>query len=136
MADKKKSAKGKAPDEKPVKKKRRRKSEDEESFPGVSVAAHPRAGASVRRVKGVGGIAGFGVAAALSLKAGVPTQLLGERAIGGGIAGYLIAWGAGVTVWRQLVLAEMRTASEIAQERHQALLEARRARQIGAQQGG
>lgn len=111
---------------------KKRKSETEDEFPGVSVAHHPRAGESVRRVKGLGGLAGFALAAGLSLKAGVPTELAGERAIGGGIAGYLIAWGTGVTVWRQLVVAEMRTASELAEARHQATLEARRAHEIGA----
>ena len=112
-------------------KKRRRKGEAEDEFPAVSVAGHPRAGSSVRRIKGFGGIAGFGLAAGLSLKAGVPTELVGERAIGAGIAGYLIAWGASITVWRQLVLAEMRTASEVAKARHEAILEARRAHEIG-----
>ena len=99
-------------------------------FPGVTVAGHPRAGASGRRAKGLGGIVGFGLAAGLSAKAGVPPELIGERAIGGGVAGFLIAWGCSVTVWRQLVMAEMRHASDLARERHAAAIEARRAASI------
>jgi hypothetical protein len=77
---------------------------------GPSVAAHPRASNQVRKAKGWGGIAGFGVAAYLSYKAGVPTVDLGLRAIIAGMVGYLLAWACAVTVWRQLVLAELRAA--------------------------
>lgn len=79
---------------------------------GPSVAAHPRASSQVRRAKGWGGLAGFGIAAYLSYKAGVPTFDLGLRAIIAGMVGYMLAWACAVTVWRQLVLAELRTAAE------------------------
>ncbi len=75
---------------------------------GPSVASHPRASYQVRRAKGWGGIAGFAVAAYLSYKAGVPTSDLGLRALAAGIAGYMLAWACAVTVWRHLVLAELR----------------------------
>jgi hypothetical protein len=77
---------------------------------GPSVAAHPRGSYQVRKAKGWGGIAGFGIAAYLSYKAGVPTVDLGLRAIIAGMVGYLLAWACAVTVWRQLVLAELRAA--------------------------
>ena len=79
---------------------------------GPSIAAHPRASDQVRRAKGWGGIAGFGIAAYLSYKAGVPTVDLGLRAIVAGVAGYMLAWACAVTVWRHLVLAELRAAAE------------------------
>ena len=79
---------------------------------GPSVAAHPRASQQVRRAKGWGGVAGFGIAAYLSHKAGVPIVDLGLRAIIAGMVGYLLAWACAVTVWRQLVLAELRAAVE------------------------
>jgi hypothetical protein len=79
---------------------------------GPSVAAHPRASYQVRRAKGWGGIVGFGLAAYFSYKAGVPTADLGLRALIAGIVGYLLAWACAVTVWRQLVLAEIRAALE------------------------
>jgi hypothetical protein len=79
---------------------------------GPSVAAHPRASHQVRRAKGWGGVAGFGIAAYLSHKAGVPMVDLGLRAIIAGMVGYMLAWACAVTVWRQLVLAELRSAAE------------------------
>lgn len=79
---------------------------------GPSVAAHPRASYQVRRAKGWGGLIGFGAAAYLSYKAGVPTFDLGLRALIAGIVGYMLAWACAVTVWRQLVLAELRAAVE------------------------
>lgn len=77
---------------------------------GPSVAAHPRASYQVRRAKGWGGIAGFAIAAYLSYKAGVPTFDLGMRALVAGMVGYMLAWACAVTVWRHLVLAEIRAA--------------------------
>lgn len=94
-ADKKKKGKGKA-----------------DASGGPSVATHPRASYQVRRAKGWGGVAGFGIAAYLSYKAGVPTADLGLRAIVAGMVGYLLAWACAVTVWRQLVLAELRAIVE------------------------
>jgi hypothetical protein len=79
---------------------------------GPSVAAHPRARYHVRRAKGWGGLAGFALAAYFSYKAGVPTADLGLRALVAGIVGYMLAWACAVTVWRQLVLAELRAALE------------------------
>jgi hypothetical protein len=79
---------------------------------GPSVAAHPRASYQVRRAKGWGGVAGFGIAAYLSHKSGVPMFDLGLRAIIAGMVGYMLAWACAVTVWRQLVLAELRAAAE------------------------
>lgn len=79
---------------------------------GPSVAAHPRASYQVRRAKGWGGLIGFGAAAYVSYKAGVPTFDLGLRALIAGIVGYMLAWACAVTVWRHLVLAELRAAIE------------------------
>ena len=79
---------------------------------GVSVAGHPRAAGAVKRAKGFGGVGGFALAAYLSYKAGVPKHLIAERALMVGIAGYLVAWACAVTVWRHLVLAELRSALE------------------------
>jgi hypothetical protein len=86
-----------------------------DSAAGPSVAAHPRASYQVRRAKGWGGIAGFALAAYFSYKAGVPTADLGMRALIAGIVGYMLAWACAVTVWRQLVLAELRAALERAE---------------------
>jgi hypothetical protein len=92
---------------------------------GPSVAAHPRASYQVRRAKGWGGLAGFGIAAYLSYKAGVPTFDLGLRAIIAGVAGYMLAWACAVTVWRHLMLAELRAAAERGVPRNPDLIPAR-----------
>jgi hypothetical protein len=98
-------------DEQGKKAKKGKKGKGEHSA-GPSVAAHPRASLQVRRAKGWGGLVGFGLAAYLSYKAGVPTADLGIRAVVAGLAGYMIAWACAVTVWRHLVLAELRAVVE------------------------
>jgi hypothetical protein len=82
------------------------------SSAGMSVATHPRAHAQVRRAKGWGGLGGFAIAAYLSYQAGVPPEQIGLRALAAGAVGYLVAWGVAVTVWRYLVLAELRAYYE------------------------
>lgn len=82
------------------------------SADGLSVAGHPRAAAAVRRCKGFGGIVCFLLTAYLSHKAEIPPDQVALRALAGGIAGYMLAWACSVTVWRQLVLAELRAALE------------------------
>ena len=79
---------------------------------GISIAGHPRAAAQVRRAKGLGGIGFFAIAAYLSYKAGVTADQVALRATLVGIAGYMLAWACSVTVWRHLVLAELRAAVE------------------------
>jgi len=92
---------------------------------GPSVANHPRASYQVRRAKGWGGIAGFVIAGYLSYKAGVPTFDVGLRALVAGIVGYMLAWMCAVTVWRHLVLAELRAAVERSQAPDPDLIPAR-----------
>lgn len=79
---------------------------------GISVAGHPRAAAAVRRAKGFGGVSFFLITAYFSYKAQVPPDQVAVRALIAGIGGYLLAWMCAVTVWRQLVLAELRAAIE------------------------
>jgi hypothetical protein len=84
----------------------------------MSVAAHPVARMHVRKAKGLGGLIGFIVAFAFSMKASVPVTTAGERALAAGVAGYLLGWAASVTIWRQLMIAELRLAAEQVIERH------------------
>lgn len=79
---------------------------------GISVAGHPRAAAQVRRAKGLGGVTFFLITAYFSYKAQVPPDQVALRALIGGIGGYMLAWMCSVTVWRHLVLAELRAALE------------------------
>jgi hypothetical protein len=105
MAKDKSGAKGKTKGDKKGKK-------GKGAADGISVAGHPRAAAQVRRAKGFGGVTFFLITAYFSFKAGVPADQVALRALIGGIGGYLLAWMCAVTVWRQLVLAELRAALE------------------------
>jgi len=88
--------------------------------PVLSVAAHPTAKTHVRKAKGAGGLIGFVLAAFLSLKASVPLAEVGERALIAGVAGYLIGWAASLTVWRQIMIAELKVAAEQISQRRAA----------------
>lgn len=83
-----------------------------EAPPYSSIATHPRARASVRRIKAWVGLAGFAIAALLSARASVPLIQIGERALIAGVVGYLVAWWISLLVWRQLMIAEQRAAVE------------------------
>jgi hypothetical protein len=99
-------------DKKDKKGKKKGKGADGGAGKGGSVATHPRAAAAVRRAKGFGGLGGFALAALLSHRTGLAASGVLERALIAGVAGYVIAWGCAVTVWRHLLLAEMRAAIE------------------------
>ena len=92
---------------------------------GPSIANHPRARYQIRRAKGWGGIAGFAIAGYLSYKAGVPTADIGLRALIAGIVGYMLAWMCAVTIWRHLVIAELRAVVERGQTPDPDLIPAR-----------
>ncbi len=90
-----------------------------ETGAGLSVASHPRASAQVRMAKGWGGLGAFGVTAYLSLSHGIAPDVAGARALAAGVAGYVVAWGCGVMVWRQLMVAELRARVERARATHE-----------------
>jgi len=87
--------------------------------PYSSIATHPRASMRVRQAKGWGGLVGFGLTAALSLKAGVPVLQTFERALLFGVIGFLVAWSLSVFLWRQLIVAEQHAAVDELQRRRE-----------------
>jgi hypothetical protein len=93
-------------------KKKKGKKGKGKSSAGLSIAGHPRAGTHVRLAKGWGGIVAFLVTAYLSLTAGVTPDQAALRAIGAGIGGYVLGWACAVTVWRHLLIAELRALAE------------------------
>ena len=113
MAKDKSDAKGKAKGDKKGKKGKKGAAD------GISVAGHPRAAAQVRRAKGFGGVTFFLITAYFSYKAQVPADQVAVRALIAGIGGYMLAWMCAVTVWRQLVLAELRAALESGRARRE-----------------
>lgn len=114
MAKKEKAAGAKGKGDK--KEKKGKKGKGSEAV-GASIASHPRAKASIRRSKGWAGIAGFAIAAFVSVQASVPMFQAGLRALAAGVIGYMLAWWVGVLVWRQLILAEQKAAYEIIERR-------------------
>jgi hypothetical protein len=79
---------------------------------GLSVATHPHARRSVREIKAWTGLAAFAAALVLSLGAGVPMAMAVERALMAGMAGYLVAWGCALAVWRALLAAQLHARIE------------------------
>jgi uncharacterized membrane protein YccC len=100
---------------------------------GVSIATHPRARAAVRRTRAGVGLGAFVVVLAVALHAGVPGSDAVLRALIAGIAGFVCAWAAGLVLWKQIVLAELRRAHEKRQRRRRELLEAAAARRGAAE---
>jgi hypothetical protein len=89
----------------------------------VRVSAHPRAARQIRRAKGYGGLAGFGLMAWLSHRSGTDFVHLGLRALVGGMVTYVVVWAAGVYVWRQIAIAEIRGHARMLAERRFAALD-------------
>jgi hypothetical protein len=105
----------------------------------VRLSAHPRAPRAIARAKALGGLAGFLIGLWLGSRAALPAWDTGVRALGGGIAGYVIVWIAAVQIWRQLVVAEFRAAekrrAEALQYRKDVVAELARQRAEAAQAG-
>jgi hypothetical protein len=92
--------------------KKGKKGKAQSEWPVISVSAHPRASNAIVKMKAWAGLIGFVGVGVLSYQAGVqPFESL-VRALAAGIALYVIAWMAGVTLWRSLVVEEARQEGE------------------------
>lgn len=88
---------------------------DPEDLPTFAASDDPRAMAAIRRAKGIGGLGGFAVTGLAAHMHGELITSVLVRALGGGIAGYMVAWIGAVTVWRRIIRAELqRTVEHIA----------------------
>jgi hypothetical protein len=103
--------------EKAGKKAKKKKGAEPASSDVVTVAAHPRAKASIRRTRARVAIATFALVLFLSLKGGVTGQEAVMRAVVAGIVGNLAAWFCALAVWRQIVVQEVRTIEEARRQR-------------------
>jgi hypothetical protein len=92
----------------------------------VRVDAHPRASASIRRLRARAGIVALVVCALLSHRAGLPAFDAIARGLAAGIAAHFLAWFAGLLVWRHLIVGEI-TA------RRDAVMAVRAERQAGTE---
>ena len=96
----------------------------EDAAPAISVAAHPRAKASIRKIRGRTALAAFALVLFLSLDGGVTGQEAVVRALIAGMAGNLLGWACALAVWRQIVVQEVRLVAEARRERARAHAEA------------
>jgi hypothetical protein len=76
------------------------------------VAEHPVAARQIARARAWGALIGFALAFWLSRRAGLPFPESGGRALVAGFACRLLAWAAVVTVWRQLIPAQIAAARQ------------------------
>jgi uncharacterized membrane protein YccC len=99
----------------------------------ISVGAHPRARASIRRTRAWTALAAFGIVLFLSLNAGVPGEEAALRALLAGLVGNLVGWACALAVWRSLVMAELKVATDAYHARTKAAAEAA-AERVAAEQ--
>jgi hypothetical protein len=76
----------------------------------LRLATHPRAPQQIAMAKGWGGLLGFLFVGWTSHAAGATVFESGLRAIGGGLALYVLAWATAVVVWQQVAKAEVERA--------------------------
>jgi hypothetical protein len=107
---------------------------------GIRLSAHPRARRHIAIAKGWGGLIAFVLVLKLSRGAALPWPNAIERAVVGGVIGYVTLWVIAQTVWRHIALAELEDlrkrliikAEEQAAAREAAIAEAQAAREAAA----
>jgi hypothetical protein len=99
------------------KKKKQKGAEAPEGVTTISVKAHPRARASVRRTRARTALAAFAIVLFVCLSGSVPPQEAFLRALIAGLIGNLVGWACALAVWRALVMAELKVATDAYNER-------------------
>jgi uncharacterized membrane protein len=99
------------------KKKKQKGAEAPEGVTTISVKAHPRARASVRRTRARTALAAFAIVLFVCLSGSVPPEEAFLRALVAGLVGNLVGWACALAVWRALVMAELKVATEAYNER-------------------
>jgi hypothetical protein len=84
--------------------------------PRLRLSAHPRAKRHIAAAKGWGGIAGFVLVLALSLRGGSTAFAASWHALLAGVGFCMLGWAAAVAVWRQLAVAEVHAARRQAEQ--------------------
>jgi hypothetical protein len=106
------------------KKKKQKGAEAPEGVTTISVKAHPRARASVRRTRARTALAAFAIVLFVCLSGSVPPQEAFLRALIAGLIGNLVGWACALAVWRAIVVQEVRTVAENRRARARARAEA------------
>jgi hypothetical protein len=74
---------------------------------GIRLSAHPRARRHIAIAKGWGGLIAFLLVLKISRGAALPWPDAIERAVVGGVIGYITLWVIAQTIWRHVALAEL-----------------------------
>jgi hypothetical protein len=85
--------------------------------PVIAPADDPRATGGIRRAKSWCGLAGFAIAGLSAWMHGDVLLDAGQRALVGGVAGYLVGWAVALAVWRRILRAETQRVVELMRER-------------------
>lgn len=93
-------------------KKKKKGGAPEDGGKAISVGAHPRARASIRRTRAWTGLAAFGIVLFICLSGSVPPQEAFLRALVAGLVGNLVGWACALAVWRALIMAELKVATD------------------------
>jgi hypothetical protein len=76
----------------------------------ISVEADPRSREAVRRIRSGCGLVAFIAAGLAALHGGLPLEIAAMRALGAGVAAWLVGWWAGLSIYRHLIRARVRAA--------------------------
>jgi hypothetical protein len=90
-----------------------------DALEAVRLSGHPRALASIRRVRAWCGLIGFALVTLFSLHSGLLLPDAVVRGLMGGAIAYFAGWFIAIKLWKQVALAEL----EAARERHEARVE-------------
>jgi hypothetical protein len=118
--------------------KKKDKKADSGANPGgvtVSLAAHPRAKAGIRRARTRAALIAFALVLVLNLAGNQTAFDATWRALIAGIVVNVIAWRCAIIVWRHIVISEVRQLAETRAEQlreHQKKIEAVAAEQANA----
>lgn len=74
----------------------------------LSLRSDPRAAGSIRRTRSRVAAAAFAIALLAGVSGGAAAFDTLARALLAGIVGWYVGWGAAVTVWRHLLVAELK----------------------------
>lgn len=111
-------------DKKDKKKKGKGEAAEASGPQAVSVAAHPRARASIRRTRARTALVAFGLVLFLSLSSDVSGPEAAMRAVVAGLVGNLVGYACALFIWRQIVVQEVKVVADKRRERARARAEA------------
>ena len=109
-------------------------SAEEPKVQTVSIGNHPRAKASIRRARTTAALIAFAVVLLFGLNGGQTAFDATWRALLAGLVVNIVVWRLAIAWWRQIIINEIRTATEKRAERRKAARELAEQRNAAQQQ--